>query len=86
MTLKSYVMLGLAGSVLALGACTPNEEIEALRSEIAAVRQTAESADQKATTALSEAQAASAKADQAMQEAETASEKADRIFREDLRK
>jgi outer membrane murein-binding lipoprotein Lpp len=71
--------LAIVAPLALLAGCTSNQDIEQLRQEIASVRATAQSADQKATNAQATAQ-------QALEEARLANEKADRIFREGLRK
>jgi uncharacterized lipoprotein NlpE involved in copper resistance len=76
----------LFGSLVLLGGCASRGDVEALRSEIAGVRATAQAADEKATRALAAAEEAKADAAAAREEAAAASEKADRIFRAGLRK
>jgi outer membrane murein-binding lipoprotein Lpp len=84
--MKTLMPATVAVALLGLAGCATNGDVEALRSEIAGVRATADAADQKATAALAESQKASASADQAAEEARMAGEKADRIFRSGLRK
>lgn len=76
----------VAVALLGLSGCASRSDVDALRSELAGVRATAEAADRKATEALANSQKAQAAAEQAAEEARMASEKADRIFRQGLRK
>lgn len=77
--MKKFVTLAVAAPLFVLAGCATRGDIDELRSEIAGVRQIAQSADQKAT-------AAQASAAQAAADARLASDKADRIFRSGLRK
>ncbi|HRY23110.1 MAG: hypothetical protein H6852_11105 [Geminicoccaceae bacterium] len=86
MTNRFMMTSAAVGLLLALGACSNSNEMDAMKSQIASAQATANAADQKATQALAEAQAASAAADLAAADAAEASRKADEIFRAGLRK
>ena len=73
-------------SVLALGGCASQSEVDSLRSELIATQKAAENAKAEARAAKAEAAAANARAEAASKAAQDSSRKADRVFQRSLRK
>jgi thiamine biosynthesis lipoprotein ApbE len=90
MVMKRMARLAVATIVAApmvlLAGCATQEDLNALRSEVAKSQEMARAAEQRAVEAESAARKSAQEAARAADEAAAAGDKADSIFRESLRK